>query len=318
MAEEKNPREAAGLIDRLLEIRDPATVGLRRIIKQKRDAVSDFPLLPVKPEDFSKQGSSSGGPNRVFTDDEKRVIELERDILRMRAEVEDVRKKSDEGINNAYRKGVADGTAAGLKEGEKRAKASYDVKLTEIFGRIALYLNEIESGRRTILVDAYADTLAIARAVARRILNTELSADSDTAARTVRAALSYIADKSRLRIRVNPTDLPNLTARADLWPSIADRLENVSLEPDERIERGGCIVESAGGIADARIETQTAAIQELIDRLWQELSTSSDFPPEAQHSLAEQHFPEAVLPDLPIPAAASAADAFVEDSPGRG
>ncbi len=316
MAQEKDPREVAGLIDKLLDSKDPATVGLRRILRQKRSEADDFPLTAMAAEDFSKQ-SRGDSTARVFTDDEKRVIELEREVLRLKSEMEDVRKKSDEGINNAWRKGSTEGNAAGLKEGEKRAKATYDAKLDDVFSRFAIYLDELESSRRALYGTVYNDALAVARAVARRILNAEITADADIAARTVRTALSYIADKNRLRIRVNPTDLPGLVNRPDLWPSVSDRLENVALEPDERITRGGCIVESAGGIADARIETQVAAIDELIDRLWADVSSAPAFPPEAAVSLAAAHFPEvAELAGRPALAAPSPFDeAFVEDAP---
>lgn len=318
MAFEKDPREVAGLIDKLLDSKDPATVGLRRILRQKKSEADDFPLTAMAPEDFSKQ-SRGDSTARVFTDDEKRVIELEREVLRLKAEMEDVRKKSDEGINNAWRKGSTEGNAAGIKEGEKRAKASFDLKLDDIFSRFAIYLDEVESSRRGLYTAVYDDALTIARAVARRILNAELVADPDLAARTVRTALSYIADKNRLRIRVNPVDLPALTGRADLWSSVSERIENVALEPDERITRGGCIVESAGGIADARIETQMSAIDELIDRLWMEMSTAPSFPPECADSLAAEQFPElAILSERlasPPPPVVAVDDDFVEDAP---
>jgi hypothetical protein len=42
----------ASLIDKLLKAKDPATVGLKRIIRKKIEDINDFPLKKVQFEEF--------------------------------------------------------------------------------------------------------------------------------------------------------------------------------------------------------------------------------------------------------------------------
>jgi flagellar assembly protein FliH len=76
---------------------------------------------------------------------------------------------------------------------------------------------------------------------------------------TVTEVLKRVREERELRIHVNPADLPVLrTAEAGIAASLPGR--RFTLLGDARVETGGCIVESALGSLDGRLEVQLAGL----------------------------------------------------------
>ncbi len=75
----------------------------------------------------------------------------------------------------------------------------------------------------------------------------------------VAEVLKRVREERELRIHVNPQDLPLLrTAEPGIAASLPGR--NFTLVADARVEAGGCIVESALGSLDGRLEVQLAGL----------------------------------------------------------
>jgi flagellar assembly protein FliH len=75
----------------------------------------------------------------------------------------------------------------------------------------------------------------------------------------VTEVLKRVREERELRIHVNPGDLPVLkTAEAAIEASLPGR--RFTLIADGRVETGGCIVESALGSLDGRLEVQLAEL----------------------------------------------------------
>jgi len=75
----------------------------------------------------------------------------------------------------------------------------------------------------------------------------------------VTEVLKRVREERELRIHVNPGDLPVLrTAEAAIEASLPGR--RFTLISDGRVETGGCIVESALGSLDGRLEVQLAEL----------------------------------------------------------
>ena len=289
---DKRREDLTGLIDKLLESEDPATVGLRRIIRQKRDSAEDFPMQAMLAEDFSKQSSSSSS-GRVFSADEKRIMELEREVLKNKSDMENIRRQAASDAENARAKALVQGRSEGIREGHAKAQAEFDVKYKDLAKRIASYINGIESRRSQLFTEVHSDALMVAMTAVKRIISAEASAQtSEVALRVIKSAMSYIADRKNLVIRLNPADLASVDGKSGLWATVTDQLDNLKVLPDERITRGGCTIESSGGLIDARMETQIAAIEDLVTGLWAESFSSKDFDMDLKQEKLSEIFPE--------------------------
>ena len=93
--------------------------------------------------------------------------------------------------------------------------------------------------------------LELACEVARQVLRQELSVNPNVLQPVVREALSLLlTDSKSAVVRMNPLDLEVLEEplRAE-FSSL-----NLTLLADARVDRGGCLVESAGTVVDATVE----------------------------------------------------------------
>ena len=76
----------------------------------------------------------------------------------------------------------------------------------------------------------------------------------------VRVALSHITDKKSVTLRLSPADYKYVQERqkelviGDGW--------DITLQSDNSIEQGGCLVETACGDVDARIEGKFREVEQ--------------------------------------------------------
>ncbi len=69
-------------------------------------------------------------------------------------------------------------------------------------------------------------------------------------------------DRERLVVRVSPRD-HELLAAEGLKPKNGDA-HAVELLADERVELGGCLIETGGGTLDGRLETQLKRLRDTL------------------------------------------------------
>ena len=297
------PKNISELIDHLMKSRDPAVVGLRRILKKKADLGQDFPLQEHTLEEFATDKGTSG---RIFNETEQRIMELEKTTLEHKDALAKQKKYSEEAIREAYKKGRKEGLERGEKTAYEKTRSEFDQQIREIEERLRNVFRDIGESRKALLNEAHRNVLDLSSMIAHKIINTELSVNPDIILSVIKKALSYIVDKQKLVLRVAPNDLETVTQKKDFWTSIAERLENITVEQDDRIEKGGCIIESNTGVADARINVQLAELNDVIDSTWENMMTSSVVPEEtgsknppveSEKSLEEE--PEADLNTVP-------------------
>jgi len=145
----------------------------------------------------------------------------------------------------------AEARRAGDAEGRAEAEAAFTTLLTEARA-------EAERVRRAAL--PAAQTIAVR--MAEKVVGRTIALDATAMADIARQALEAVRARSgAVSLRVHPEDWAAVeTAR----PALAARLDkSVELRviPDASVGRHGCIVESAAGSLDARLDTQLAALE---------------------------------------------------------
>jgi flagellar assembly protein FliH len=166
----------------------------------------------------------------------------------------------------------AEGYAAGWELAQQQAAAEVDrlareraVELARTeFGHVldsARHLvAQLEEQHAELLTRWEADLTVLAAQLAERILQQELDRRPAQSAALVREAVALAAGLPMAALRLHPADLELLTAPG------SQRLAGPGCEliADSQLQRGGCVVELAGGEIDARIETRlTRLVEEL-------------------------------------------------------
>lgn len=77
-------------------------------------------------------------------------------------------------------------------------------------------------------------------------------------------ALKRVIGANKILVKLNPADLKELSDQGKNFIS-GDSLSKINFESDERIDPGGCMVESEIGNVDSRISTQLNELKKLFE-----------------------------------------------------
>jgi len=105
------------------------------------------------------------------------------------------------------------------------------------------------------------DAFHFALAVAGKIVKREVSLDDQVIVRQVQEAIRRVVGVESIKLRVNPADEAMARRHRSAFLASADSVREIVIETDEKIEQGGCILESSSGNVDARRSTQLKQIE---------------------------------------------------------
>jgi flagellar assembly protein FliH len=146
----------------------------------------------------------------------------------------------------AFDDGYRDGLAAGSAEGRAALEAQAEA--------LRASLRALGDASRQAL-EAQEDALVeVAFAAACRVLG-EAALTREGVRGAVREALREVRSRERVRVRL-PAQACALLAHDGAFVEALREEQRVELTADERLAPGGCLIETAGGTLDARLEVQ--------------------------------------------------------------
>ncbi len=155
-------------------------------------------------------------------------------------------------IEEAHARGRQEGLALAEERFENTIQAL--TQATEEVCRLRASL--AQSGSR--------DMLRLVMAVAEQIIQRCVEIDPAVVAGIVEKALQASVRADSLRLVINPADLETITERKPLFLASISGLQNLSIETDPSISRGGCRVDSELGDVDATLESQLETIRQTL------------------------------------------------------
>jgi flagellar assembly protein FliH len=180
--------------------------------------------------------------------------ELAHAIVTQQTRIQQLERELEQRPKQAYQKGFAEGQTTGAQQSA--------AKIEPALARLAESLRELASLRRKYLLEAEADAVKLAVAVARKILHRELSVDPESLLGVVKAAFERVDARDIHRIRLNPEDQPIVQAHL----AAAGVPPQIELIADASLERGGVVIETSRGCLDASVASQLKEIERgLVD-----------------------------------------------------
>ena len=156
----------------------------------------------------------------------------------------------------AYQQGYDEGHQRGTEM--QRQEAFYSVQA------IAEAIRKMDTLKQHILEGAEQDIVGLAYAIAEKVVHQEVQTNRDVIKAVLTDAIKGIVDKEELKIRLNPQDYRYmLEIKADFFQAI-DGVKHIILEEDDKIMRGGVVIESLFGEVDARIDKQLGEMKALL------------------------------------------------------
>lgn len=175
-----------------------------------------------------------------------------------RQEVEAIR---EEAYNQGKQEGIEEGYTRGKQDGKQEVEHTFD-QTVQALGDA---MEQINGLRRSILDSSKQDMVRLVRTIVEKVIHVEVRSREKPILRAVEKAIHAAVQSEEYRVRVNPEDMSVVTENKPLFLASISGLQNIVIESDEEISRGGCVVESDQGKVDGTIETQLEKIQEQLD-----------------------------------------------------
>ena len=170
-------------------------------------------------------------------------------------------EKAGKAKRQSYREGFREGQAAGIELERK--------KMESVLNSLRQTLAGLADIKMELYMNAEKDLVDLSLAIARKIVGYEMNTNIKTVSHVVKEALKKTADHEKVKIRLSPVDLRSLTDERFGFARLSDDTENVTLEPDETILSGGCVIETDHGDIDAKIEKQFQVVEEAFEEALQ-------------------------------------------------
>jgi flagellar assembly protein FliH len=107
---------------------------------------------------------------------------------------------------------------------------------------------------------AQRDLVGLAVKIAERVTKAHLAAHAEAIQANLADALELAGTQSDVSVRLHPDDQATAEQFAAALLDAEGQRRHIRLKPDESVTRGGCVVSTADGEVDARIETQLSRI----------------------------------------------------------
>jgi len=147
----------------------------------------------------------------------------------------------------------------GREEGITQIRAEYEKKLAGEKQALVQTIRDFTRERETYFQRVEAEAVALAVAIARKILHREAQVDPLLLAGVVRVGLDNIAAGTRVRLRVHP-------AQVQAWQAFFASQPEMPLPPelmgDATMGPGHCVLETELGSTDLTLETQLKEIEQ--------------------------------------------------------
>jgi flagellar assembly protein FliH len=148
----------------------------------------------------------------------------------------------------AFAKGFAQGELAGAEAAGQRGEM--------MLHRLTQTIEELTQVRAQMIYQTERQMVQLALAVARRVVQREVSLDPDLLVAMARVALERLGETAQVKVRLNPDDYE--AAGGARVAQLAG--SNVMILADAHLTRGGCRIESDMGVMDVGVEAQLQEI----------------------------------------------------------
>lgn len=108
---------------------------------------------------------------------------------------------------------------------------------------------------------------SVALKAAKKIVGREIELSDDTIVDIISTSLKSVAQHKRITIYANKKDLAILEANRGRLKDLFENLESLSLRERADIDSGGCIIETEGGIINAKLDNQWKVLEKAFEKL---------------------------------------------------
>jgi len=222
-----------------------------------------FPDIPVgDPDNVRVCEPLEDKFQRVRYDGESNCSKFSSDYDNTETRLNKKSSSADRFDEQAYQKGFNDGLDKGTNEGEKAGFEQAAKNLEPLLDSLRQGLLQVKNLRQDTYQRIEKEVVDLALAIARKVICREIEVDKEVVVCVAREALTKVEDPGKIKIKMNPSDLQFINETQYQLSELIGNIDNVTLEAEDSIQSGGCVIETDLGEIDARIEKQLQAVEE--------------------------------------------------------
>jgi len=186
-------------------------------------------------------------------------------VQEARREADAIREASRaDGFLVGHEKGLAEGRAEGFEAARGEALTAFAEQQDSLVSALSGVVRALDTQKDDLEIAARRDVLKFAVSVARKLTFAIGSLHRESAQENLRRAFSSIARRTDITIRINSNDRESMEAFApELVAQMGDS-RRVTVEVDDALSPGGCLVQTSNCDVDATLETQTEELVRLL------------------------------------------------------
>lgn len=154
--------------------------------------------------------------------------------------------------------------AAGEAEGRAAGMAAVRAEMAPALQALFAAAAELSTLREGMIAELESDAVSLALRMAEHVVAGTIEAEPRRIIDVAAVALRRISERRYVTLVVNPADLDLLTQSAPALQAELGGIENLNVQSDRRVGRGGVLARTDEGEIDASVETQLTRLRELV------------------------------------------------------
>ncbi len=153
---------------------------------------------------------------------------------------------------SGYEQGYQAGVTKGLEEAEKVLK------------QLDTTIKDSITQREALFEEAREKVFEMVLKISKKVTFDAIEIDPEIVMNMINGVIDSLVDRSKLKIKVNPTHLPIVEQNIDRYLKGSTTIKEISIEADPRVQYGGCFIETPTGDIDARLNSQFDVIEDTL------------------------------------------------------
>lgn len=153
--------------------------------------------------------------------------------------------------------------AAAVAEAVEIRRSAYQTGHEEAVLELLENVLAAKEKRASALHEIEQDVLKLSLKIAEKIIGREIEKDETVRGEIILTALRQARQQEMMTVRVNAADLPLVEKMREKIDAFG-RARHLDFVADQAVKKGGCLIESASGTIDARLETQLRVFEKAL------------------------------------------------------
>jgi flagellar assembly protein FliH len=210
---------------------------------------------------------------KILQETEQMVMELlqkardeARDIItNAREEAEVIKMQVDEEAHAIRQKAHKEAYEEGLRQAHQEIEGDRQAAIQQS----QALLEEARQSKLKLFRSCEADMVRLVMAMVKKVIAGELKTNPDIIINILQEAIDFLDRPENITVYVNPQEVENILEVMDkgYLTDIGSNNINMDIKADERVSRGGCLLESDAGSVDAQLETRIGSVNNAIQEV---------------------------------------------------